>query len=309
MTYRSIYKVINSRPTIEGAGVRLRRAFGGPDAARLFDPFLLLDDFGSRYPHEYLSGFPWHPHRGIQTVTYLLKGEVHHEDSTGTKGVIKSGDIQWMSAGSGIFHAEMPKPLFKPNKTEILDPEVRGYQLWINLPSSQKMSDPAYKNLANEATPKVTLDDGTEVRVIAGEVKRIPNLGNIRGPVVEPFADVKYLDINMPDSSDVTFTVKEGYTAFIYLLDGEVMLGTDKLVNVGSRNVVLYEKDGDSIRVVTGEQSARFLLISGKPLGEPVAWYGPIVMNTNEELVTALQELRNGDFIKKKATSYDYFKY
>ncbi|MEM3637939.1 MAG: pirin family protein [Conexivisphaerales archaeon] len=300
---------MSSRPTIEGAGVRLRRAFGGPDMAPLFDPFLLLDDFGSRFPHEYLSGFPWHPHRGIQTVTYLLKGEVHHEDSTGTKGVIKSGDIQWMSAGSGIFHAEMPKPLLKPDTDEIMDPEVRGYQLWINLHSSQKMSDPAYRNLTNEGTPKVELDDGTVVRVIAGEVKRIPGVGNITGPVRDTNADVKYLDVSMPDHSDVTFTVKDGYTTFVYLLDGEARFGSEEMINVGSRNVILYERSGDSIRVVTGEQRARFLLISGRPLHEPVAWYGPIVMNSNEQLVRALEELRNGSFIKKKATSYDYFRY
>lgn len=307
MSSRRVLKVISSKPAIEGAGVKLRRAFGGPQMASLFDPFLLLDDFGSRYPHEYLAGFPWHPHRGIQTVTYLMKGEVHHEDSTGTKGVIRSGDMQWMSAGSGIFHAEMPKPLLKLNTKEIADPEVRGYQLWINLPSYHKMSDPAYKNLMNEAIPRINLDDGTEVRLIAGEVRNIPGLGNIKGPVVDAFSDIKYLDVTMPSFSNVDFGVKNGYTAFVYVLDGEAWF--DKEVKVDSKNVVLYDRYGERINVVTRESGARFLLISGRPLNEPIAWYGPIVMNTNEQLIKALEELRNGDFIKKKATSYDYFRY
>jgi redox-sensitive bicupin YhaK (pirin superfamily) len=310
MEPRLVSRVLKSKATLEGAGVKLNRAFGGPGLAYLFDPFLLLDDFGSRYPHEYLQGFPWHPHRGIETVTYLIKGEVHHEDSTGTKGVIRTGDLQWMTAGSGIFHSEMPKP----EKTvrdgqEVVDPEVRGFQLWVNLPADQKMADPKYRNLEGPNVPEVELDDGTVVKIMAGEIKRVPRVGTVTGPINNLSVDIHYLDVHMVEESQLEYTVRDGYTAFAYVMEGEALFDPQSTEAVGPKTVVLYNYDGDTVRITTKESRARFLLVSGKPLNEPIAWYGPIVMNTNEQLMQALHELQTGEFVKKKATSYDYIKY
>lgn len=310
MEVRLVSRVFKSRPTVDGAGVRLNRAFGSPDLAYLFDPFLLLDDFGSRYPHEYLQGFPWHPHRGIETVTYLLKGEVHHEDSTGTKGVLRPGDLQWMTAGSGIFHSEMPRPhKTRVDNREILDPEVRGFQLWVNLPAQQKMTDPKYRNLEGSAVPEAELDDGSRVKVVAGEIRRVPRLGNVTGPVTDLPTEAHYLDIELVPNTQLEYTVKDGYTAFAYVFEGEAFFDPTAESPVGPRSVVLYSHRGDTVRIRTGESKARFLLISGKPINEPIAWYGPIVMNTEEQLVQAFHELQRGEFIKKKAVSYDYIKY
>jgi redox-sensitive bicupin YhaK (pirin superfamily) len=307
---RLVSHTLRSKPTLEGAGVRVNRAFGGPDLAYLFDPFLLLDDFGSRYPHEYLQGFPWHPHRGIETITYLVKGEVHHEDSTGTKGVIKTGDLQWMTAGSGIFHSEMPKPEKKRvNDKEVVDPEVRGFQLWVNLPARDKMTDPKYRNLEGSNVPQAELDDGSRVKIVAGEIKRIPRLGSLKGPVSDSIVDVNYLDFDMMENTQLEYTVKDGYTAFAYVIDGEAYFDPKTQEPAGAKSVVLYNYDGDTIRIRTQESRARFLLVSGKPLNEPIAWYGPIVMNTNEQLMQALRDLQTGEFVKTKATSYDYIKY
>lgn len=305
-----VTRVLRSKPTLEGAGVRVNRAFGGPNLAYLFDPFLLLDDFGSRYPHEYLQGFPWHPHRGIETITYLLKGEVHHEDSTGTRGVIKTGDLQWMTAGSGIFHSEMPKPEKKrvDNRDEV-DPEVRGFQLWVNLPARDKMTQPKYRNLEGPNVPQTELDDGSRVKVVAGEIKRIPRLGSVKGPVTDSLVDVNYLDFDMVENTQLEYTVKDGYTAFAYVVDGEAYFDPKTQEPVGPKSVVLYNYDGDTIRIRTQESRARFLLVSGRPLNEPIAWYGPIVMNTNEQLMQALRDLQTGEFVKTKATSFDYIKY
>ncbi|PSN93333.1 hypothetical protein B9Q06_12245 [Candidatus Marsarchaeota G2 archaeon ECH_B_2] len=310
MEVRLVSHVLRSKPTLEGAGVRVNRAFGGPDLAYLFDPFLLLDDFGSRYPHEYLRGFPWHPHRGIETITYLVKGEVHHEDSTGTRGVIKTGDLQWMTAGSGIFHSEMPKPEKKRvDDRDIVDPEVRGFQLWVNLPASDKMTDPKYRNLEGSNVPQAELDDGSRVKIVAGEIKRIPRLGSVKGPVSDSLVDVNYLDFDMVENTQLEYTVKDGYTAFAYVVDGEAYFDPKTQEPVGPKSVVLYNYDGDTIRIRTQESRARFLLVSGKPLNEPIAWYGPIVMNTNEQLMQALRDLQTGEFVKTKATSFDYIKY
>jgi len=306
MTSRSVERVFQGKPTIEGAGVKLMRAFGGSGLAEFFDPFLLLDDFGSRYPHEYLAGFPWHPHRGIETVTYLLKGEVHHEDSTGTKGVIRSGDLQWMTAGSGIFHAEMPKPTLKPGSSETLNTEVRGFQLWVNLPAKHKMTEPRYRNLERENAPRAVLDDGTKITLVAGELKRVPRLGHLVGPVKGLAVDATYLDVHMPPSSSLEFTVHDEYTAFAYLSEGVAQFSKEKVI-VSPKSVVLFSREGATVNVVTEEESADFLLVSGRPLGEPIAWYGPIVMNTQAELEKALEELSTGEFIKTKATTYDYF--
>jgi redox-sensitive bicupin YhaK (pirin superfamily) len=310
LTVRLVSHVLKSKPTLEGAGVRVNRAFGGPDLAYLFDPFLLLDDFGSRYPHEYLQGFPWHPHRGIETITYLVKGEVHHEDSTGTRGVIKTGDLQWMTAGSGIFHSEMPKPEKKRvDDRDVVDPEVRGFQLWVNLPASDKMTDPKYRNLEGSNVPQAELDDGSRVKIVAGEIKRIPRLGSVKGPVSDSLVDVNYLDFDMVENTQLEYTVKDGYTAFAYVVDGEAYFDPKTQEPVGPKSVVLYNYDGDTIRIRTQESRARFLLVSGKPLNEPIAWYGPIVMNTNEQLMQALRDLQTGEFVKTKATSFDYIKY
>ncbi len=306
METRAVAEVLQGRPTLEGAGVKLMRAFGSPQLAPLFDPFLLLDDFGSSAPHEYMAGFPWHPHRGIETVTYLLKGEVKHEDSTGTKGTIRDGDLQWMSAGSGIYHSEMPRP---PPKTGPEDPgtEMRGFQLWVNIPSTHKMDEPNYKNLLRQNIPAAELDDGTKVKVVAGELKDVPGLGHLTGPVQNPYVDAHYLDISMQEGSSITYDVKDGYTTFAYVMDGRGIFDSAQNATAGERSVVLYRREGNRVSIRTEDSPLRFLLISGRPLREPVAWYGPIVMNTRDQLADAFQELQTGEFIKHKATSYDYF--
>ncbi len=307
METRTVAEVLQSRPTIEGAGVKLMRAFGSPQLAPLFDPFLLLDDFGSSSPHEYTAGFPWHPHRGIETVTYLLKGEVQHEDSTGTKGTIRNGDLQWMSAGSGIYHSEMPRPPPREKENEEPDTEMRGFQLWVNIPASKKMDEPNYKNLLRQNIPVAELDDGTKVKVVAGELSDVPRLGKLTGPVQNLPVDAHYLDIEMPAMSEISYNVKDGYTAFAYVMDGEGVFDEHQGVRAGKRSVVLYRREGNKVKVKTESSSMRFLLVSGRPLREPVSWYGPVVMNTREQLATAFHELQTGEFIKHKATSYDYF--
>ena len=307
METRTVAEVLQGRPTLEGAGVKLMRAFGSPQMAPLFDPFLLLDDFGSSSPHEYMAGFPWHPHRGIETVTYLLKGEVQHEDSTGTKGTIRNGDLQWMSAGSGIYHSEMPRPPEKEKPGVEPDTEMRGFQLWVNIPSAHKMDEPNYKNLLRQNLPVAELDDGTKVKVVAGELKDVPGLGHITGPVQNLPVDAHYLDIEMKDHSEISYSVKDGYTTFAYVMDGEGIFDPAQNAKAGKRSVVLYRREGNHVKVRTEDSGLRFLLISGKPLREPVAWYGPIVMNTRDQLAQAFHELQTGEFIKHKATSYDYF--
>jgi len=310
MTQRRVIHILKSFETLEGAGVKVRRAFGDPTIAYLTDPFLLLDDFGSRYPHEYLAGFPWHPHRGFETVTYVIKGEVHHEDSTGVKGVIRSGDIQWMTAGSGIFHAEMPKPAKKKEgDKEIEDPENRGLQLWINLPSRLKMTTPLYRNLRGKHIPTATLDNGIEVKVIAGEIKNIPGLGVLTGPVTNASVnaqDITYIELIMPSQVTFTYPVKEGYTVLTYVVEGEILAQKgEREVVINEKNTGLFTREGDIVSFRTGEKSARVIFLVGKPINELIAWYGPIVMNTEDELIKAFQELREGKFIKHKATEID----
>ncbi len=306
MEERTVAEVLKSRPTMEGAGVRLMRGFGSQQLAYIFDPFLLFDDFGSNYPHEYMAGFPWHPHRGIETVTYLLKGEVQHEDSTGTKGVIRNGDLQWMSAGSGIFHAEMPRPRPKTLPEDIEDPEMRGFQLWVNIPAGKKMNEPNYKNLLRESIPDVTMDDGTRVKLVAGELKNVPGLGSITGPVRDLPVDAHYLDISMQNHSELSYDVKDGYTSFAYVVEGEGVFDRHRGQAAGPKSVVLYHRGGNRLTIRTDESPVRFLLISGRPIMEPIAWNGPIVMNTGEQLAEAFHELQTGEFIKHRATSYDY---
>ncbi len=280
---RKIDKISTSIPTIEGAGVNLKRAFGYYEVP-LLDPFLLLDDFRSDNPDDYLAGFPWHPHRGIETVTYMLEGRVEHGDSMGNKGVIGPGDVQWMTAGSGIIHQEMPKGS---------NGHMGGFQLWVNLPSTHKMMEPRYRDVKNEQIPEVLIDNGVRVRVISGEVNKK------RGPVRDIVVDIEYLDVAMEPGTEFEHAIKKGYRTFAYIIEGSGYFDTEKKRKTGNGHLVIF-KDGDDVRIAANDSVFRFLLISGNPLGEPVAWRGPIVMNTQEELQVAFDEYRNGTFIKHK---------
>ncbi len=298
---RMIKKLLKSRPTIEGAGVHLRRAFGFSQVPT-FDPFLLLDDFRSDDPEHYTKGFPWHPHRGIETITYVLRGDVEHGDSMGNGGVISTGDVQWMTAGNGIIHQEMPKG--------DSNGRMYGFQLWANLPKSHKMMDPRYRDVRSEQIPEVLLDNGTKIKIICGKV------ADNKGPVRDIITDPEYLDITVPAGSEFVHSTKRGHTVFAYVIEGKGYFCKEKKpfsyetegVNyfdmqtdafISDRTLILFD-DGDEVAVSTEADAVRFLLISGKPLGEPVAWYGPIVMNTQDELRIAFEEYRNGTFIKHK---------
>lgn len=304
MSIRPVKRVIQSKPTLEGAGVRLRRAFGFGDTDD-YDPFLLLDDFRNENPEDYLAGFPWHPHRGIETITYVLAGEVSHGDSLGNQGILGAGDVQWMTAGSGILHQEMPRGDERGR--------MHGFQLWANLPSSLKMTTPRYQDVLSAAIPEVTEDDGTRVRVICG------NYWGQRGPVDGIAADPRYLDVWVPPGKKKTLKVEMSHHAFAYVFEGggvfrdasspqavpTEIIGDNqeaKPIWTGNRSLILFDK-GDEITVQAGDDGLRFLLVSGKPLEEPVAWHGPIVMNTQEELRQAMIDLRNGSFIKTKGKS------
>ncbi len=296
---RRIREVLWSKGTVEGAGVKLKRAFGFHEKPQ-FDPFLLLDDFRSDDPSSFEKGFPWHPHRGIETVTYLLTGSVEHGDSLGNRGVINAGDVQWMSAGSGIIHQEMPKG----DGTGLLE----GFQLWVNLPASKKMSDPAYQSITRDMIPELSFTNGMEVRLVAGDVS------GIRGPVRDPYTDPELLDIRMPPHTTYTHPTKRGHTVFTYVIGGEALFTKDQhefscdeesenFTNASRhRNyhdgAVLLYTDGSQITFTTGESPVRFILGAGKPHHEPVAWYGPIVMNTRKELDEAFREYQEGTFIK-----------
>jgi len=296
---RRIRKVWKAKPTIEGAGVHLKRVFGYHEVPQL-DPFLLLDDFRSNDPAEYVRGFPWHPHRGIETITYVLAGDVEHGDSLGNRGVISSGDVQWMTAGSGIIHQEMPKG----------DREGRmwGFQLWANLPARHKMMDPRYREVKRDDIPEATTAEGATVRVVCGEV------AGVRGPVREIVTEPEYLDVAIPARSTFRHPVKAGHTVFAYVFEGEgyfdperdpyaredvgeSYFDMERPCVCGDRTVVLYGP-GDTVAVSTEERPVRFLLVSGRPLGEPIAWYGPIVMNTQAELRVAFREYEQGTFVK-----------
>lgn len=301
MSIRPVKRVVKARPTIEGAGVHLRRAFGFGDPSE-FDPFLLLDDFRNEKPEEYLAGFPWHPHRGIETITYVLAGTVEHGDSMGNHGAIAPGDIQWMTAGRGIIHQEMPKG----------DPQGRmhGFQLWANLPSALKMTEPRYQEVKSNEIPEVTEDDGTKARIICG------NFWGKRGPVEGIAADPVYLDVWVPPGMRKTLKVEMQSHAFAYVFAGAGKfcnasgplavptesvgwLDTKPPIEADNRSLILFDT-GDEVTVQAGDEGIRFLLVSGRPLKEPVAWYGPIVMNTQAELREAFDELERGTFLKKK---------
>jgi redox-sensitive bicupin YhaK (pirin superfamily) len=303
MSLRPVRKIIQSKPTLEGAGVHLRRAFGFGNTAD-FDPFLLLDDFRNERPEDYLKGFPWHPHRGIETITYVLAGTVEHGDSLGNRGVIAGGDVQWMTAGSGIIHQEMPKG----------DPsgKMHGFQLWANLPSSLKMTKPHYQEVKGGEIPVVTDDDGTEVRVVTG------NFWGVKGPVSGIAASPVYLDVWVQPNKRKTLPVETTSQAFAYVFTGSGTfanasgprpVATEGVGPEGTtaasyqqaadRSLVLFDS-GDDVTVQAGEQGIRFLLVSGRPIKEPVAWYGPIVMNTQEELRQAFEDLERGTFLKSQ---------
>ena len=301
MSLRPVKEIIQTTPTLEGAGVKLQRAFGF-GKTQDFDPFLLLDDFRNDNPSDYLAGFPWHPHRGIETITYVLAGSVEHGDSLGNKGKMTAGDVQWMTAGSGILHQEMPKGDARGR--------MHGFQLWANLPSSLKMTDPRYQDIPASAIPEVTDDDGTQVRVISGA------FWGKQGPVEGVAADPSYLDISVPPGKQKRLSVETTRNAFAYVFAGsgsfrdasdpqavltESGVDPNAPARYDARNhsLVLFDR-GDGVVVRAGEEGIRFLLVSGKPIEEPVAWYGPIVMNTRDELQQAVTELQNGTFIKRR---------
>ena len=283
MAIRKIKRFTTSVPTLEGAGVHLARAFGNNDA-KLFDPFLLLDDFRSATPEHYLQGFPWHPHRGMETITYVLKGDVEHGDSLGNKGTISCGDVQWMSAGSGIIHQEMPKG--------DQGGRMEGFQLWANLPAAQKMMPPRYREIKATQIPKVTLDNGVEVNVICGQ------LGEVSGPVTDVTIEPEYLDIRLPPDSSYQHSTPHDHTVFAYVHAGHGQFDSTGSDLFEDKSLVLFEH-GDEVFVTSGSEGMSFLLVSGKPLHEPIAWGGPIVMNTQEELQQAFAEFQNGTFIRQ----------
>ena len=301
MSVRPIKRVLKPKDTLEGAGVKLKRAFGFGNTED-FDPFLLFDDFRNERPEDFLKGFPWHPHRGIETITYVLAGSVDHGDSLGNTGSLGAGDVQWMTAGSGIMHQEMPKG----------DPHGRmhGFQLWANLPSSLKMTAPRYQDVTSDAIPEAVDDDGTRVRVVCGD------FWGKSGPVDGVAASPQYLDISVPPGLKKHLPIETTRHAFAYVFAGsgsfrdasaprgvqtEVVGQGDATVRspVGDRSLVLFDS-GDEIVVQAGDEGIRFLLVSGQPIDEPVAWYGPIVMNTDEQLQQAYSELRAGTFIKQR---------
>jgi hypothetical protein len=300
MSIRPVKRITTAQPTLEGAGVHLHRAFGFGNTGD-FDPFLLFDDFRNDNPKDYLAGFPWHPHRGIETITYVLAGDVTHADSLGNNGSLGAGDVQWMTAGSGILHQEMPRG--------DANGRMHGFQLWANLPSSLKMTSPRYQDVASKDIPAITDDDGTTVRIICGD------FWGKKGPVDGIAADPRYLDVWVPPGKRKTLNVETSRHAFAYIFEGTGKFrnaseplaawtettgsnGEEHFVRASNRSMILFDT-GDEVTVQAGETGIRFLLISGKPLQEPVAWGGPIVMNTQEELQKAFSELRNGTFIKR----------
>src|SRR5690349_1860303 len=303
MSIRPIKSIVQSTPTMEGAGVKLERAFGFGET-RDFDPFLLLDDFRNDRPDDYLKGFPWHPHRGIETITYVLAGSVEHGDSLGNRGSLGAGDVQWMTAGRGILHQEMPRGDERGR--------MHGFQLWANLPSSLKLTSPRYQDVLAHDIPEITDDDGTRVRVICGE------FWGKQGPIEGVAADPRYLDVSVPPGARKRLAVETTNHAFAYVFAGSGTFRdasdprgvlTEQIDGgiarsrvdgeTGNRSLVLFDR-GDEIVVQAGDEGIRFLLVSGRPIEEPVAWYGPIVMNTQEQLRQAMAELHTGDFIKHR---------
>ena len=298
---RKIRKVFKSKPTLEGAGVHLKRVFANAEVP-LFDPFLLLDDFRNTQRSQYIKGFPWHPHRGIETITYVLRGDIEHGDSMGNKGIITSGDVQWMTAGNGIIHQEMPKG----DERGVME----GFQLWANLPKSHKMIDPRYRDIKSYQVPEVVTSGGVKIKVICGE------MAGKKGPVMDVVVDPTYLDVTVPTAGEFVHETSRGYTVFAYVIGGKGIFSDEKNpfnydiqglnyfdvqrdIYVHDGAAVLFT-DGDLVTIKAPNEPLRFLLISGKPIGEPVAWWGPIVMNTDAELKTAFEEFEKGTFIKQQ---------
>jgi redox-sensitive bicupin YhaK (pirin superfamily) len=284
---RKVGQIVEPQPVLEGAGVRLKRVFPGR-TLDYPDPFLLFDHFGSDNPDDYLAGFPMHPHRGIETVTYMLAGAVHHKDSIGNSGVIEAGDVQWMTAGGGILHEEMPKSR---------QGRMAGFQLWVNLPARLKMSQPRYQEIVADQIPEMTGEDGVKIRVIAGTVN------GVTGPVTEIAADPVYLDVSLPASASFSHAIERGHTALVYVFEGEGVFG---ISDQGDGQTVSYPRlivfdDGDYFKARTNGGSVRFLVMSGKPSYEPIVRYGPFVMNTQAEIQQALRDLREGTFVWREA--------
>jgi redox-sensitive bicupin YhaK (pirin superfamily) len=299
MSIRPVKRLIQSKPTLEGAGVHLRRGFGFGNTSE-FDPFLLFDDFRNERPEVYLAGFPWHPHRGIETITYVLAGTVEHGDSMGNRGAIAAGDVQWMTAGRGIIHQEMPKG--------DTDGRMHGFQLWANLPAAMKMTEPRYQEIKSPDIPVITDDDGTQVRIVCG------SFWGKRGPVEGIAADPLYIDVTVPAGKRRTLPIETTRHAFAYVFHGAGKfcnaseplavptesagwLDTAPPTRAENRSLLLFDQ-GDELSVQAGDEGIRFLLCSGQPLKEPVAWYGPIVMNTQDQLREAFKELEDGTFLK-----------
>lgn len=280
MLSRTIKQIFLAKQTLEGAGVHLKRGFGYHEVPA-FDPFLLFDDFSSLNARDYLPGFPWHPHRGIETVTYILSGEVEHQDSMGNKGSIKKGDVQWMTAGSGIIHQEMPRE----HKGGI-----NGFQLWVNLPQAHKMMVPRYQEIVGETIPFVERG-GITVKVIAGEYQ------GTTGPVSDLMVNPTYLDVTLPRGKKFSYRVPKDHTVLLYVIEGGIVVGDETTESVSAGNIILLEY-GDEVICVARNSDSQFLVITGEPIGESVAWYGPIVMNTEDEIKLALEEYQNGTFVK-----------
>ena len=281
---RPVERVLRAYPTVEGAGVRLHRAFGSYEVPQ-FDPFLMLDDFRAPKPEDYSAGFPTHPHRGIETVTYMLRGRVEHKDSMGNSGSVNAGDVQWMTAGSGIVHSEMPEPV---------DGQMGGFQLWVNLPRSHKMMDPRYQEITQDQIPTVSPRKGVAIRLICGSIQ------GVNGPVKDIVADPEFFDVTLDPNAIFSHKVKEGYTAFAYVIGGEGTFDPNQGYQMNNRDLVLFGNGSLAFARSSG-RGFRFLFFSGKPIHEPVAWRGPVVMNTTDELRLAFSEYENGTFIKKRA--------
>ena len=276
-------KIITPQAVMEGAGVKLKRSIATRELDHL-DPFLLFDHFGSENPDDYIKGFPMHPHRGIETVTYMLEGTVNHKDSIGNSGSIGSGDVQWMTSGGGIMHEEMPQPH---------PVAMRGFQLWVNMPARLKMTKPRYQDIIASEIPQSVREDGVKIKVIAGTVD------GIQGAVSELYADPVYIDVTVPPDGSFIYPVTRGYTVFAYVFEGEGIFGEpnqDEANSISSLRLIVFD-DGDNVTVRATETGVRFILVSGKPLNEPIARYGPFVMNTSEEIEQALEDLRNGTFV------------
>jgi redox-sensitive bicupin YhaK (pirin superfamily) len=281
---RKVIQIIEPQPVLEGAGVRLKRSIATRTLDNI-DPFLLFDHFGSSNPEDYIKGFPMHPHRGIETVTYMIEGVVNHKDSIGNSGSIGAGDIQWMTSGSGIMHEEMPRAQ---------QAEMKGFQLWVNLPAKLKMMNPRYQNITSDQIPEINRDDGIKIRVVAGEVDEV------RGPVAEIVAEPTYLDVTISPKGYFSHPIQRGHAAFAYVFEGQGIFGKngeEKEKTVNDPRLVVFA-DGDYIKANASDRPMRFLLISGKPLNEPIARYGPFVMNTQREIEQALEDLKNGTFVK-----------